>query len=97
MIHKHSVVDSGAIGIFELTQVKFPEKYLPPIPQDYFASSDALPQHAMSADPTEDMQIVTKQYADNLVANCMYLQSPNGTKYKLSVSDDGTLSAVKIK
>lgn len=35
--------------------------------KDYFASADALPQHAMSADPTEDMQIATKKYVDDAV------------------------------
>jgi len=38
---------------------------LNPRPKDYFASTDALPQHAMSADPTEDMQIATKKYVDD--------------------------------
>lgn len=40
-----------------------------PVIKDYFTSTDALPQHEMSAAPTEDMQIATKKYVDDAASD----------------------------
>lgn len=55
-----------------------------------------LPQISMAADPTKDMQIATKKYVDDKE---FILQSttPNSTKrFKITVDDGGTLSAVEV-
>lgn len=55
-----------------------------------------LPQISMAADPTTDMQIATKKYVDDKE---FILQSttPNSTKrFKITVDDGGTLSAVEV-
>lgn len=57
------------------------------IPKDYFASTDALPQHAMSADPTEDMQIATKQYVDDSI--------PTQTIQKIESTDQSNMVSIR--
>ena len=46
--------------------------------------------------PTADNHATTKKYVDDAIATAAVLVSPNGTKYKLTVSDDGTLSTAKV-
>lgn len=67
----------------------------PTIPKDYFASTDALPQHAMSANPTEDMHIATKKYVDSKE---FISSSTEGStkKFKITVDDTGTITATEV-
>lgn len=67
----------------------------PTIPKDYFASTDALPQHAMSANPTEDMHIATKKYVDSKE---FISSSTEGStkKFKITVDDAGTITATEV-
>lgn len=67
----------------------------PTIPKDYFASTDALPQHAMSANPTEDMHIATKKYVDSKE---FISSSTEGStkKFKIKVDDAGTITATEV-
>ena len=67
-----------------------------PVIKDYFTSTDALPQHEMSAAPTEDMQIATKKYVDDKEF-ILKSTTPNSTKkFKITVDDTGALSAVEV-
>lgn len=61
----------------------------------YFASTDALPQHAMSANPTEDMHIATKKYVDSKE---FISSSTEGStkKFKITVDDAGTITATEV-
>ena len=63
--------------------------------KDYFASTDALPQHAMSANPTEDMHIATKKYVDSKE---FISSSTEGStkKFKITVDDTGTITATEV-
>lgn len=67
----------------------------PTIPKDYFTSSDALPQHAMSANPTEDMHIATKKYVDSKE---LISSSTEGStkKFKITVDDTGKITATEV-
>ena len=67
----------------------------PTIPKDYFASTDALPQHAMSSNPTEDMHIATKKYVDSKE---FISSSTEGStkKFKITVDDTGTITATEV-
>ena len=67
----------------------------PTIPKDYFASTDALPQHAMSSNPTEDMHIATKKYVDSKE---FISSSTEGStkKFKITVDDAGTITATEV-
>lgn len=38
----------------------------------------------------------TKGYVDSKISDAMILTSPNGTKYKITISDDGVLSAATV-
>lgn len=58
-----------------------------PRPKDYFASTDALPQHTMSADPTEDMQIATKKYVDD--------NTPAQTIQKIESTDQSNMVSIR--
>lgn len=42
--------------------------------------------------PTANNDATTKEYVDTAIATATVLVSPNGTKYKISVNDDGTLT-----
>lgn len=49
--------------------------------------------------PTQTTDVATRQYVDDAVSNVgdgIILTSPNNTKYKLTVSDDGTLSTEAV-
>lgn len=46
-------------------------------------------------DPVADKDIANKEYVDNAIAAAV-LTSPNGTKYKITVGDDGILSTTVI-
>ena len=46
--------------------------------------------------PTADSDATTKKYVDDAIATAAVLVSPNGTKYKISVNDDGSLTTNKI-
>ena len=83
-------VDEGKI-----LQVKSGIWALEAAPKDYFASTDALPQHAMSANPTEDMQIATKKYVDSKE---FISSSTEGStkKFKITVDDTGTITATEV-
>ncbi len=59
----------------------------PTIPKDYFASTDALPQHAMSANPTEDMHIATKKYVDD--------NTPTQTVQKIESTDQSNMVSIR--
>lgn len=67
----------------------------PTIPKDYFASTDALPQHAMSSNPTEDMHIATKKYVDSKE---FISSSTEGStkKFKITVDDTGKITATEV-
>lgn len=67
-----------------------------PIIKDYFTSTDALPQHEMSAVPTKDMEIAVKKYVDD--KECILQSTTPGSikKFKITVDDSGTLSAVEV-
>lgn len=47
-------------------------------------------------EPVKDKDIANKKYVDNAIATAAVLVSPNGTKYKITVDDTGTLSATEI-
>lgn len=83
-------VDEGKI-----LQVKSGIWALEAAPKDYFASTDALPQHAMSANPTEDMHIATKKYVDSKE---FISSSTEGStkKFKITVDDTGTITAIEV-
>ena len=40
--------------------------------------------------------VVNKQQLDNAIANALILQSPNGTKFQITVNDNGELSTIAI-
>lgn len=44
----------------------------------------------------DDSNLVWKDSADNIQDLAIVLTSPNGSKYKLAVDDDGNLSAILI-
>lgn len=46
--------------------------------------------------PTADNHATTKKYVDDGLANVTVLVSPNGTKYKITVGDDGVLTTTVI-
>lgn len=46
--------------------------------------------------PTYKTHATTKEYVDNAIAAAAVLTSPNGTKYKITVGDDGILSTTVI-
>lgn len=46
--------------------------------------------------PTADNHATTKKYVDDGLANATVLTSPNGTKYKITVGDDGVLTTTVI-
>lgn len=56
----------------------------------------ALPQKTMSSDPTEAMQIATKQYVDD--KECILKSTTPGStkKFKITVDDSGTISATEV-
>lgn len=56
---------------------------------------DANGQSEIDA-PTKNLHIANKQYVDAAIANAMILTSPNGTKYKITVSNDGILSTTAV-
>lgn len=43
-----------------------------------------------------DLDVTNKKYVDDRVSSALTLTSPNGTKYKITVDDTGTLSATEI-
>lgn len=43
-----------------------------------------------------DLDVTNKKYVDDKVSSALTLTSPNGTKYKITVDDTGTLSATEI-
>lgn len=45
---------------------------------------------------TDTKRLTTKEYVDTAIATAAILVSPNGTKYKISVNDDGSLTTNKI-
>lgn len=59
-----------------------------------------LPQHEMSAAPTEDMQIATKKYVDDKFSDKELILSSSTAgstkKFKLTIDDTGTLTASEI-
>jgi hypothetical protein len=60
-----------------------------------FYISDVTPQTLVcSAEPGDHTVTVYKTKYAQIPSECLVLTSPNGTKYRLAVSDDGTLSAV---
>lgn len=65
-----------------------------PRPKDYFTSTEALPQHAMSADPTEDMQIATKKYVDDQGMTPLTI-SYNGKDYSIYL-EKGSVDTAKL-
>lgn len=88
-----SINDNGKIlQAKDMTWVMAP---FPTIPKDYFASTDALPQHAMSSNPTEDMHIATKKYVDSKE---FISSSTEGStkKFKITVDDTGTITAIEV-
>lgn len=50
----------------------------------------------VAGNPTQNNELTTKEYVDNAIATAVILVSPNGTKYKISVNDDGSLTTNKI-
>lgn len=57
---------------------------------------DKFPQQTMAADPTEPMQIATKQYVDDKEF-ILRSTTPNSTKkFKITVDDTGTLKATEV-
>lgn len=46
--------------------------------------------------PTADEEATTKKYVDDGLANATVLTSPNGSKYKITVGDDGVLTTTVI-
>ena len=46
--------------------------------------------------PVANNDATTKEYVDNAIATAAILVSPNGTKYKISINDDGSLTTNKI-
>ena len=42
--------------------------------------------------PTSDYQAANKKYVDDAIVTATVLTSPNGTKYKITVGDDGVLT-----
>ena len=43
-----------------------------------------------------DLDVTNKKYVDDTMSSALTLTSPNGTKYKITVDDTGTLSATEI-
>lgn len=50
----------------------------------------------VAANPTQDKELTTKKYVDDAIATAAVLVSPNGTKYRITVDDTGTLSTTEI-
>lgn len=88
-----SINDNGKI--LQAEGMKWVMAPFPTIPKDYFASTDALPQHAMSSNPTEDMHIATKKYVDSKE---FISSSTEGStkKFKITVDDTGTITATEV-
>lgn len=63
-------------------------------------SAGALPQVNMASDPTEAMQIATKQYVDDKISDKELILSSSTAgstkKFKLTIDDTGTLTASEI-
>lgn len=43
-----------------------------------------------------DKEVATKEYVDNKAATALILSSPNGTKFSITVGDDGVLTATEM-
>lgn len=67
-----------------------------PVIKDYFTSTDALPQHEMSAAPTEDMQIATKKYVDDKEFILKSTTPGSVKKFKITVDDSGTITTMEV-
>lgn len=51
---------------------------------------------AYRTDGTDAKRLTTVEFVEGKIADALILKSPNGTKYKLTVADDGTLSTAKV-
>lgn len=62
----------------------------------YVNSDGTITQRSMASDPTEDMQIATKQYVDN--KECILKSTTSGStkEFKITVDDSGTISATEV-
>lgn len=59
-------------------------------------SSGKFPQQIMDVSPTEDMQIATKKYVDDTKLILQSTTADSTKKFKITVDDSGTLSAVEV-
>lgn len=66
----------------------------------YNSDGNSLQQVTMEADPTEDMEIATKQYVDGKISDKEIILSSSTAgstkKFKLTIDDTGTLTASEI-
>ena len=60
------------------------------------SSGGHMPQISMDSDPTEDMEIATKQYVDD--KECILKSTTPGStkKFKITVDDSGAISATEV-
>ena len=49
-----------------------------------------------TTDGSDNKRLTTKEYVDDAIATAVVLVSPNGTKYKITVDNTGTLSTTEI-
>lgn len=70
-------------------QTKFPLSYNPARFSILYRDGNG---RSKIADPIDNKDVANKEYVDTAIATAAVLVSPNGTKYKISVNDDGTLT-----
>lgn len=51
---------------------------------------------AYKKDGSDAKRLTTVEFVEGKIADALILKSPNGTKYKITVADDGTLNTAKV-
>lgn len=93
---KVDIVESSgteAYGHNGAEQTKFPLSYNPARFSIVYRDGNG---RSKIADPVDNKDVANKEYVDTAIATATVLVSPNGTKYKVTVGDDGILSATVI-
>lgn len=63
---------------------------------EVYPNGAVMTPFATTYSSTDTKRLTTKEYVDSAIATAAVLVSPNGTKYKISVNDDGSLITNKI-